>query len=501
MPDFIVVLGCASNVGKSWVSTGLCALARERGVSVAPFKARNLSNNAAPAADLSGGWGEIGRAQAAQAEAAGVAPHVDMNPILFKPGGTLGSQLIVHGHPVDHDGATLEALTSAAHSALRRLSAQHGLIVVEGAGSPVELNLMDRDLANVPMVRLAAAIAAETGGTVSVVLVGDIERGGIFASMVGTLALLPDDVRALVKGLVVNRLRGEARFFADGARLLEARCGVPVLGVLPWSTEINIDPEDDLDISVLEARPPAALDIAVVRLPGVANFEDLTSLGAVPGVALRMVDTAEDVAWPDLLVLPGARDPQEDLRWMQARGLNRAVCAAAARGVPVLGLCGGYQLLGQTLADPEGHTGAAGTTAGLGLLPVHTVYAADKSVRPTEGESTGAWLFPEGLSVSGYEIHHGQTSPGTTPLLRVDGGRPEGTVQGNVAGTYLHGLLNSQDARSALLTALRARRGLPPLPPVASAADQRAQGHTALARLLEAQLNLDGLLPPPDQMR
>ena len=501
MSHALMVLGTASNVGKSWLATGLCALARRRGLSVAPFKAQNMSNNAAPArlgdADGDeGGWGEIGRAQAAQAEAAGLEPHVDMNPLLLKPESETGSQVVLLGRPLGRQearqywserGRFWETVTEA----YARLAARHELVVLEGAGSPVELNLLEGDLVNGRMLEHAAEVSARSGSLGSGLLVGDIDRGGVFASLIGTVDLLPASTRPHLRGLVVNRFRGDPALFDTGPALIEARCGVPVRGVIPWRPDIAVDPEDGQDDHLRGTGP---LDLCVLRLPTVSNFEDLASLGHLPMVSVRFETEAARVGRPDLLVLPGAKNTISDLRWLRARGLDRVVVALAESGTPVLGLCGGYQLLGRTIEDPEGVGGSEGRERGLGLLPVDTVFRRHKTVRPATGHTAGGWLLPEGLPVAGYEIHQGESIAGGGAL--VDLGHPDGASEGTVAGTYLHGLLDGAEVRGALVHALLERRGLPAGGlELRGAREVRAVAYEQLADLLEEHLDLDGLLP------
>lgn len=482
MTPAIMVLGTASNVGKSWLATGLCALARRRGVRVVPFKAQNLSNNAAPALDRAGGWGEIGRAQATQAQAAGVPAHVDMNPLLLKPMGRGGSQTILHGHPLPADQAARywgerHRYWDAVTDAYDRLARTADLVVLEGAGSPVELNLMARDLVNLRMAHHANA---------RVLLVGDIDRGGVFATLKGTVDLMSPADRALLAGTVVNRFRGDPRRFSSGPDLLEQVTGVPCRGVLPWRPDIAIDPEDGQDTHDVGAGP---LDVCVLRLPTVSNFEDLHALGRLAQVRVRFEVAADAVGWPDLLVLPGAKNTLSDLAWLRSQGLDRVVAACAAQGVPVLGLCGGYQLLGETLVDADGHGGHAGAVPGLGLLPIHTEFRAAKRVDPIQTQTAGAWLLPAGLPVSGYEIHQGFSTVSGQALLQ----GPEGCVRGSVAGTYVHGLLDTAPVRAALVHALLSRRGLASEAPTASAEAVRARAFDQLADVLETYLDVDGL--------
>ncbi len=498
MAAAIMVLGTASSVGKSWLCTALCRLLSRRGLRVRPFKAQNMSNNAAPALCSDGTWGEIGRAQAAQAAAAGVTPHVDMNPILLKPVGPMGSQVVVLGKPLGH----LQAKTywrerapwqQIVLDAYDRLAADCDVVVLEGAGSPVELNLMTRDVVNLPMARHAVMRAEESGQPGSVLLVGDIDRGGVFASLIGSVKLMDPEDQAMLSGLVVNRFRGDPALFSAGPGLLEKHSGVPVRGVLPYRRDIYIDDEDGPDPTKFG---PGEIDLCVLRLPTASNLTDLTALSRVPGLGLRVAESPEEVGNPDLLVLPGAKDTLQALAWMRKVGLDRSVKAAAKRGIPVLGLCGGYQILGERLRDPEGLSGQAGDVLGLGLLPIETVFGADKRTVPAEGETAGGWLLPEGLPVQGYEIHQGKSHLLTEsrPLIRLP--HADGTSQGLVAGTYLHGVLDTPQVRDALVAALRERKGLPATQEAAGGARlSREAGYEAAADVLEKHLDLRGLLP------
>ncbi|MDP2306462.1 MAG: cobyric acid synthase [Pseudomonadota bacterium] len=470
----LMVQGTGSGVGKSWLCTALCRLAARRGLRVVPFKAQNMSNNAAPARMLDGGWGEIGRAQAAQAFACGQEPHVDMNPILLKPVSERGSEVVVSGRSVgtmlarDYRARRAE-WWEAVTGAYARLDAD--LVIIEGAGSPAEINLRAGDLVNMTMAHHADA---------PVLLVGDIDRGGVFAALYGTLALLDEADRARVRGLLINRFRGDPEILRPGIAPFEARVGLPVRGVVPYRPDIAIEEEDSQDIR----SSVGTVDICVLRLPTVANFTDLGALAREPGVGVRYEIDAERVGTSDLLVLPGSRDTEADMRWMRARGLDRVVLAAAARQTPILGLCGGLQMLGRRLGDQ----------AGLDLLPVETAYAEEKRVRPVAGLTCAGWLLPAGLTVEGYEIHHGRTAS-VSPLvhLKTPDGAPDGAIQGLVAGTYLHGLLDSAPVRQALVAALRVRRGLDSAAP--SPERDRLAACDAAADLVERHVDLTGLLP------
>ncbi len=478
-----MVQGTGSGVGKSWLCTGLCRLLARRGLKVAPFKAQNMSNNAAP---LLGG-GEIGRAQAVQAEAARIVATADHNPVLIKPVAHARAQLVVMGRAVGHQDASeywrdTSALWSVVHRAYDRLAAENDVVVLEGAGSPAEFNLRSRDLVNMRMALHADA---------AVLIAGDIDKGGVFASFLGTLALCAPEEQARVQGWIINRFRGDEALLHPAPAQFAERTGIPVRGVIPMRRDIVIDREDDPSDLAVGA---GLIDIAVLRLPTVSNFTDLEPLVHTPGVGVRWVDHPDALGNPDLLLLPGSKDTLSDLRWLRSRALDRSVLAAAARQIPVLGLCGGYQMLGRTLRDEAGVGGTAATERGLGLLPVETTFAEDKRVAAVGGRTAGSWLLPAGLKVDGYEIHAGQ-SRGGDPLLLVEG-EPEGAVAGLVAGTYAHGLFDSGPLRQALVNALRERKGLDRLEgaELEDASAFRERNYEALADLLERRLDLGGIV-------
>jgi adenosylcobyric acid synthase len=419
-----------------------------------------------------------------------------MNPMLVKPTGLRGAQVVQSGVVLTPEqAAALRDDRPAAFShitdAYDRLAERADLVVVEGAGSPVEINLMDRDVVNLAMARHAVSRAQSAGQPGGVLLVGDIWRGGVFAHLAGTLSLMPPADRALVAGLVINRFHGDPANLAPGPALLTAHTGVPVRGVLPYRPDIRLDEEDAEELA---DRGGGAIDVCVLRLPSVSNFTDVSGLERVPGVGVRFADRPEAVGNPDLLVLPGAKNTLGDLRWMRSQGLDRSVVAAAERGVAVLGLCGGYQLLGEHIRDPASHDGAGGAAEGLGLLSASTDFSPRKRVRPVSGVTAGGWLLPAGLSVHGYEIHQGRTQTAAAPLLHLGG--PEGACAGRVAGTYLHGLLDSAAVATALVDALRQRKGLDPLPiQVEDAGAWRDRQIDAAADLLSEHLDLTGMLP------
>jgi adenosylcobyric acid synthase len=436
----IAVLGTGSDVGKSVISAALCRVLVRRGLRVAPFKAQNMSNNSGVTPEGL----EMGRAQIVQAEAARQVPHVDMNPILLKPTSEIGSQVIllgrVHGNSTArdyHDGK--EQFFGEAAGALNRLREAHDLVVMEGAGSCAEVNLMGQDIVNLRMAEHAGA---------PVVLVADIHRGGVFAQIVGTLECLGSRQREMIRGFIVNRFRGDLALFGDGVRWIEQRTGRRVFGVLPWFNHIRIESEDSVAIeNPRRIRPEwtGETAIGVIRLPHISNFTDFEPLSAVQGIEVHFLEQAQDLSGFRAVILPGSKNTRFDLEWLKTSGWAQAVRQYHGRGGHVLGICGGYQMLGDWVHDPEGHEGRPGSTAGLALLPVETVLRAPKTTTLTRF----AWQDAEG---SGYEIHMGQTDRrGGLPLFRVRerNGQPLSDDDGcatadlKTMGTYIHGLFDN----------------------------------------------------------
>lgn len=461
----LMMQGTSSSVGKSLLVTALCRLFARRGVRVAPFKAQNMSNNAAVCVD----GAEIGRSQAVQAAAAGVAPSADMNPILLKPEGSGRTQVIAMGRhwrtvAAREYGQYKDELWPLVTAALDRLRATYDLVVIEGAGSPAELNLRTRDLANMALARYAQA---------PVLLVGDIERGGIFAQLLGTLWLCTPEEQALVRGLVVNKFRGELSFFQEGVCLLEERSRLPVLGVIPYWSDLRLPAEDaaDLDVQGPTAPPdPGSLDIAVIRLPHIANFDDFAPLEAEPGVAVRYVSSQATLGQPHAVILPGTKSTMADLLWLREQGLDQSIQRLAQAGAGVVGICGGYQMLGRSIRDPLGVESPLPEVAGLALLPVDTVFEPIKATHQAEARVLGGpgWLAAlQGQAIRGYEIHMGQTASqqpwleisrrSGTPIALADGA-VEGT--GQVWGCYLHGLFANDTLRRTWLASLGWRRAV-----------------------------------------
>lgn len=443
MTPAVMIQGTGSNVGKSLIVAGLCRALARRGLRVVPFKPQNMSNNAAVTED----GGEIGRAQALQARAAGRAPVSDMNPVLLKPQSETGAQLIVQGRRRSTQEAALYqrdkgALLEAVLESYFRLSADADIMLVEGAGSPAETNLRRGDIANMGFARAAG---------VPVVLVGDIDRGGVIAQMVGTLAVLEEADRAQIAGFAINRFRGDLRLFDRGRDDIVARTGWPCLGVVPWFDDAwKLPAEDMMDI---DSRVGGACRIAVPQLPRMANFDDLDPLAAEPAVTLDIVPPGRALPGDaDLVLIPGSKSTRADLAFLRAQGWDIDIRAHLRRGGQVLGLCGGYQMLGQTIADPEGIEGPAGTDAGLGLLAVDTVMAGDKTVVQRTGHA-----LADGAPVRGYEIHMGRTEgpDRARGWLTIDGAvEGAASADGRVRGSYLHGMFSSDAFRASFLAGL-----------------------------------------------
>ena len=478
MTKALMIQGAGSNVGKSLLVAGLCRAAHLRGLSVAPFKPQNMSNNAAVTVD----GGEIGRAQALQAMACGLEPLVDMNPVLLKPETDVGAQVVVQGKRLTtvkaRDYAALKPqLMAPVLDSFNRLKSKHDLVIVEGAGSPAEVNLRAGDIAN-----MGFAAAAE----VPVVLAGDIDRGGVIAQMVGTQAVLDPADEALIKGFLINKFRGDVSLFDEGYRMIGVRTGWRGFGVLPFFDGASRLPaEDALDLP--RGGFGDGLKIACLALSRIANFDDLDPLAQEPGVSLTMVRAGQVIpAETDLVIIPGSKSTRGDLTFLRAQGWDVDLMAHWRRGGHVLGICGGYQMLGRVVHDPEGIEGAAGSTEGLGLLDVETVMTGDKSLTRVDAvhQATGA-------AMRGYEIHIGRTDgPDRTRAFARVAGEPEGarSADGRVQGSYLHGMFAEDGFRRAFLDGFGVRAG--PL----SYGQVVEQTLDDLAAHMERHLEVDGLL-------
>nr|AHF23747.1 cobyric acid synthase CobQ [uncultured bacterium Contig3b] len=488
MAKSIMVQGTMSNAGKSLLAAGLCRVFRQDGRKVAPFKAQNMALNSF----ITREGLEMGRAQVVQAEAAGVEPSVLMNPILLKPTNDMGSQVIVNGEVWGQMSAreyfaVKRQLLPEVMRAYDALSAQNDVIVIEGAGSPAEINLKNDDVfVNMGMARAAKA---------PVLLVGDIDRGGVFAQLYGTVALLDEAERAMVKGVVINKFRGDERILTPGLRQLEDLIHIPVVGVVPY-VKLDIDDEDSLS-ERLTNRAAQLIDIAVIRLPRLSNFTDFRALEAVEGVSVRYVDKPAAFEEPDLVILPGTKNTMADLLWLRQSGLEGKVLRFSHAGGPVLGICGGYQMLGEELSDPLG-VEQGGTLRGMGLLPVKTVFTEQK----TRTRVSGAFGAVGGVLASlshqpfeGYEIHMGE-STGGAPLTgfanELSGeAHPDGCQQGSVYGTYVHGILDHDDVAGAVIRALAEKKGIDPaLLGKVSGAEHKERQYNLLAQTLREHMDM-----------
>ena len=447
----IMIQGTMSGAGKSLLCAGLCRLFRQEGWRVAPFKSQNMALNSY----VTEQGLEMGRAQVMQAEAAGVLPDVRMNPILLKPSSDTGSQVIVNGEIRGQMTAAeyfryKRRLIPEVLAAYESLSAEHDLIVIEGAGSPAEINLRTDDIVNMGLAELVDA---------PVLLAGDIDRGGVFAQLYGTVALLRPEERVRVKGLIINKFRGDPEILRPGLARLEELTGIPVLGTVPY-LHVDVDDEDSLAPCLERRGTRKPIDVAVVRLPRISNFTDFSPLECHPLLGVRYVSRADALGMPDLVILPGTKSTMADLLWMRENGLEAAVGKLASRGTPVLGVCGGYQMLGEELADPRGAEGGPAVLRGMGLLPCKTVFAPEKTRTLVRARVLKGPLREAALE--GYEIHMGTTEVRGEPFCRLEDGQEDGCCGENVFGTYLHGLFDSGELTEKLADWLCARKGLPP---------------------------------------
>nr|MDT0662327.1 cobyric acid synthase [Micromonospora sp. DSM 115978] len=531
MSGGLLVAGTTSDAGKSVLTAGICRWLHRRGVRVAPFKAQNMSNNSAVVVGADGRAGEIGRAQAMQAAACGLEPDLRFNPVLLKPGSDRSSQVVLlgeaipaadpdrpvasdrpveRGQPVERGGASgtvsvtatnfralRPTLARVAFDALAELRTGYDVVICEGAGSPAEINLRDTDYVNMGLARHA---------NLPTIVVGDIDRGGVFAALFGTVALLDPADQALLAGFVINKFRGDLGLLRPGLDMLRQVTGRPTYGVLPWHLDLWLDAEDSLAYGRVLGRPPPPrgrdwLDIAVVRLPRISNATDVEALATEPGVRVRLTIEPAELATADLIILPGTKSTVDDLDWLRSTGLADTIVAHSTAGRPLLGLCGGFQMLGRAIHDDV--ESRRGRVPGLGLLPVEVGFAARKIVGRSVGTAFGS------VPVRGYEIHHGyvvRADPDLTPLLRYADGRPEGVLNGNLFGTHWHGTFESDGFRRRFLTEaarIAGRHGFQVAPDTDFAA-ARTRALDLLGDLVEEHLDTDALWrlvehgPPPD---
>jgi adenosylcobyric acid synthase len=487
----LMVQGTASSAGKSLLVTALCRILREDGLEVAPFKAQNMSNNSYVTLD----GGEIGRAQVNQAEAAGVEPETDMNPILLKPESDRRSQIVLNGRPYKSAAAgeyqeLKRELWPHVTRALDRLRERFDAVIIEGAGSPAEINLQQTDIVNMPVARYANA---------PVILIGDIDRGGVFAHLVGTLALIELRDRSLVRATVINKFRGDYALLEPGLKLLKARTGIPVAGVIPYLRNIDIPEEDAVALDSWSGSRPGAIDVGVLRLPHISNFDDLDPLDREPSVSLRYITTTAQFGHPDLIVLPGTKSTIADLAWLRARGLAESVTSAVRNGTALIGVCGGYQMLGQRIIDAEGVESGEPSVRGLGLLSASTEFEPAKTTTRVQARvlhNRGMLAGAEGDRIRGYEIHMGRTYTSESVPFSVEGrtGDPAASFDGAVSadgwmmGTYLHGLFANDDFRANLLKNIARRKGVAVIPQRTIA--EKDQAYRRLAEQVREALDM-----------
>jgi adenosylcobyric acid synthase len=506
MAKAIMVQGTGSDVGKSILVCALCRIFSQEGLKVAPFKAQNMSNNSYVTLD----GREMGRAQVAQAEAAGILPEAEMNPILLKPSGNNGSQIITMGRPLRHMTAheyyeNKDSMLEIAKKAYESLSSEYDVIVIEGAGSPAEINIKDNDIVNMKIAEIADA---------PVILVTDIERGGSFAWIVGTLELLNSDERDRVMGVIINKFRGDMGILESGITMLEERIKKPVLGVLPFFTNIDVDDEDSVSldkrnrgsVSTSYKASESQIDVVIIRLPRISNFTDFDILRREKDICVRFVEDAQSIGNPDLIILPGTKNTIGDLEHIKEQGIADAIIDLAKTGTMVIGICGGYQMLGRVIRDPENAESKTLETGGLGLIDVSTLFRTQKNTYQVKAtlHDRRSGIFKSlntDNEITGYEIHMGETEllNGTAPFLKIiersnkEVCMDDGAVSsdGNVIGSYLHGIFDNDEFRLELINYLRTNKGLSPmLHEELSCVDKEAQ-YDKLADWFREHINMD----------
>lgn len=501
MANYIMMMGTSSHVGKSILATAMCRILYRRGRKVVPFKAQNMALNSY----VTRNGDEMGRAQVAQAEAAGMEPMVDMNPVLLKPTGNASSQVIIMGKPVGnmsareyHKGYSLKAF-GAVKEALARLDKEYDTIVIEGAGSPAEINLKANDIVNMRVARYLNA---------PVLLIADIDRGGALASLVGTLELLDEEERALVKGLVINKFRGDVTLLTPAIDFLEEKTGKPVLGVVPYIEQMGIDDEDSVSLQEKQsAATEGDLKIAVIQTPKISNFTDFDALAYEKDAGLYYVQDMDDLGEPDIIMLPGSKNTSQDMAYLEKSGLADLIRRHAAAGKAVIGICGGYQMLGELISDPSHTESEMDCIHGLGLLGIRTVFAKEKLTSQVEADCHGLCFLGQRIranGLKGYEIHMGHTEftreAEEHPFTINCRGQQicnsiEGTAaaSGNVFGTYIHGVFDNDEFRRSILNAVRMFKGLEPLANTRNVMAEKQQAYEHLADVVEEALDMDKL--------
>ncbi|MEG1929611.1 MAG: cobyric acid synthase [Anaerovorax sp.] len=501
MAKAIMIQGTMSNAGKSLLTAGLCRIFKQDGYKVAPFKAQNMALNSF----ITKEGLEMGRAQVVQAEAAGIEPSVLMNPILLKPTNDMASQVIVNGEVHSNMNAKeyyahKREMVPAIEKAYAALDKIYDIIVIEGAGSPAEINLQENDIVNMFMAHLAKA---------PVLLAGDIDRGGVFASLVGTMALLSEEDKRLVKGTIINKFRGDKTILQPGLVMLEEYVGIPTVGVIPYLS-VDIDDEDSLTQRFTRKNKVATIDIAVIRLPRISNFTDFNVLEYSDAVSLRYVGDPGMLGDPDLIILPGTKNTMEDLLWMRQNGLEAAIIKHGSKGKPIFGICGGFQMLGMELRDPYG-VEHGGTLCGMGLLPTVTVFEKEKTRTRVEGSFTtgGRGYFGEldGVDFEGYEIHMGQSEPiggdsalDYAPLTQITREnqapcrKEQGLFKGAIYGSYIHGLFDGENVAKTIIGRLLQEKGLSPQAAEGlDVKEYKERQYDLLAEGMRENLDMDGI--------
>lgn len=484
----IMIQGTMSNSGKSFITAGLCRVFKQDGYKVAPFKSQNMALNSYITKDRL----EIGRAQAMQAEAAGIEPSVEMNPILLKPTSNVGSQVIVNGEVYGNMKAMdyykcKQQLIPEVMKAYHKLEKENDIIVIEGAGSPAEINLRDNDIVNMGLAKLVKA---------PVLLAGDIDRGGVFASLYGTIKLLEEDEQAMIKGLIINKFRGDVNILEPGLRMIEEKTNVSVVGVVPMRY-IDIDDEDSLSERLCHEKADALIDIAVIYVPHISNFTDFYAFERMPGVSLRYVRRASDLGQPDMIILPGTKNTMDDLMWLRESGLEALILRANENKTPIIGICGGFQLLGEQLIDSEG-VERGGQMRGMGLLNTKTVFVGEKTRTQIRGKVTegfGDFEKLRGMDVSGYEIHMGLTENlgGCRPCIVLEDGRTDALLSGDgtVFGSYLHGIFDSDGVTEAVITKLCEKKGITLETAAFDLKAYKEEQYNLLADLIRSSLDME----------
>lgn len=451
----IMIQGTMSNVGKSLIVTGLCRIFKQDGYRVAPFKSQNMALNSF----ITNENLEMGRAQVVQAEACGIEPSVCMNPILLKPVTDMGSQVIINGEVVGNMGAMdyfkkKREYIPVIEGAYKKLDDEYDIVVIEGAGSPAEINLKQDDIVNMGMARIANS---------PVLLVGDIDRGGVFAQLIGTVELLEKEEQARIKGLIINKFRGDKKILEPGLKMITERCGKKVIGVVPYM-EVDIEEEDSLAESLSRNEARGLIDIAVIKLPKISNFTDFQALELNSPVSVRYVENLAELKNPDVIILPGTKNTMKDMKWLRECGLEAAILKLHKKGTIIFGICGGYQMLGEKIEDVYGVEGI-GTMRGLGLLPMITYFEPEKTRTRTKGYTEkleGMFKALSGKKIRGYEIHMGKSilqNDEAYNFAKLEG-KYDGCCLGNVIGTYIHGIFDEEDFRSAFVKLVCDRKGI-----------------------------------------